>query len=94
MFLRKEPDARLVARARDGNVEAFNALVTRWEKRLYNYLLRLLGNREDSLDLCQEAFLKAYRGLGTLADSEKFPQWLFRDIELAYRLLERYEIGM
>lgn len=78
MFLRKEPDARLVARARDGNVEAFNALVTRWEKRLYNYLLRLLGNREDSLDLCQEAFLKAYRSLGTLADSEKFPQWLFR----------------
>ena len=78
MFLRTEPDAQLVARARKGDVEAFNHLVSRWEKRLYNYLLRLLGNREDSLDLSQEAFLKAYQSLATLADPEKFPQWLFR----------------
>lgn len=78
MFLRTEPDAKLVARAQKGDVEAFNALVSRWEKRLYNYLLRLLGNREDSLDLCQDAFLKAYRSLRTLEAPEKFPQWLFR----------------
>ena len=78
MFGQTEPDAQLVRRARKGEVEAFNALVSRWEKRLYNYLLRLVRNREDSLDLCQEAFLKAYRSLGTLDDAEKFPQWLFR----------------
>ncbi|MBI4465022.1 MAG: sigma-70 family RNA polymerase sigma factor, partial [Acidobacteria bacterium] len=66
------------ARARRGDVEAFNVLISRWEKRLYNYLLGLLRNREDSLDLCQEAFLKAYQSLKTLEDSEKFPQWLFR----------------
>ncbi len=78
LFLRKESDARLVARIRDGNVEAFNALFTRWGKRIYNDLLCLLGNREDSPDLCQEAFLKAYRSLGALADSEKFPHRLFR----------------
>jgi RNA polymerase sigma-70 factor (ECF subfamily) len=63
-------------------VEAFNCLVSRWEKRLYNYLLRLLsgrpGYREDSLDLAQEAFLKAYQSIGTLQDAEKFPHWLFR----------------
>ena len=78
MFGQTEPDAQLVRRARKGEVEAFNALVSRWEKRLYNYLLRLVRHREDSLDLCQEAFLKAYRSLGTLDDAEKFPQWLFR----------------
>ena len=78
MFGQTEPDAQLVRRARQGEVEAFNALVSRWEKRLYNYLLRLVRNREDSLDLCQEAFLKAYRSLGALEDAEKFPQWLFR----------------
>ncbi len=63
-------------------MEAFNCLVSRWEKRLYNYLLRLLsgqpGYREDSLDLAQEAFLKAYQSIGTLQDAEKFPNWLFR----------------
>ena len=73
-----ESDGRLVARARKGDVTAFNHLISRWEKRLYNYLLRLVRNREDSLDLCQEAFLKAYQSLATLEDSEKFPHWLFR----------------
>jgi RNA polymerase sigma-70 factor, ECF subfamily len=78
LFESIESDGRLVARARKGDVEAFNHLISRWEKRLYNYLLRLVRHREDSLDLCQEAFLKAYRSLATLEDSEKFPQWLFR----------------
>ena len=57
----------------------------RWEKRLYNYLLRLVSgagsrtrSREDALDLAQEAFLKAYQNIGTLADAEKFPSWLYR----------------
>jgi RNA polymerase sigma-70 factor (ECF subfamily) len=75
---RTEPDATLVRRARRGDLDAFNALVSRWEKRLYNYLLRLLRNREDALDQCQEAFFKAYRSLASLEDAEKFPQWLFR----------------
>jgi RNA polymerase sigma-70 factor (ECF subfamily) len=75
-------------------VEAFNCLVSRWEKRLYNYLLRLLsgqpGCREDSLDLCQEAFLKAYQSIATLQDEEKFPQWLFRIAHnLAFSQLRR-----
>jgi len=75
---RTEPDAKLVRRARRGDLDAFNTLVSRWEKRLYNYLLRLLRNREDALDQCQEAFFKAYRSLASLEDAEKFPQWLFR----------------
>jgi len=75
---RTEPDAKLVRRARRGDLDAFNALVSHWEKRLYNYLLRLLRNREDALDICQEAFFKAYRNLSALEDAEKFPQWLFR----------------
>lgn len=90
LFLRTESDAQLVARTRKGDVEAFNYLVSRWEKRLYNYLLRLVGNREDSLDLCQEAFLKAYQGLRTLEHAEKFPGWLYRIAHnLAYSHLRR-----
>ena len=78
MFHATESDGRLVVQAREGDVEAFNRLISRWEKRLYNYLLSLIRNREDALDLCQDAFLKAYRSLSALEDSEKFPQWLFR----------------
>ena len=92
MFGQTEPDAQLVRRARRGDLEAFNALVSRWEKRLYNYLLRLLRHREDSLDVCQEAFFKAYRSLATLEEAEKFPQWLFRIAHnLAFSHLRRNE---
>jgi RNA polymerase sigma-70 factor (ECF subfamily) len=85
LFARSESDAQLVARTRKGDVEAFNHLVARWEKRLFNYLLRLISGagprrnaREDALDLAQETFLKAYRSIGTLADEGKFPSWLYR----------------
>ena len=89
---RTEPDAKLVRRARRGDLDAFNALVSRWEKRLYNYLLRLLRNREDALDQCQEAFFKAYRSLASLEDAEKFPQWLFRIAHnLAFSHLRQHE---
>ena len=78
MLFRTAEDSELVDRAAHGEVDAYNVLVSRWEKKLYNYLLRTTGNREDAQDLAQEAFLKAYRGLVRLGDVEKFPQWLFR----------------
>ena len=78
LIFREVEDRDLVLAARKGNVDAYNRLVSRWEKRLYNYLLRVVKNREDALDLCQETFLKAYRYLGKLDDVGRFPQWLFR----------------
>ena len=71
-------DRELVESAQRGDLQAFNALVARWEPKVYNYLLRCTGNRDDALDLCQEAFFKAYRGLGGLAAADRFPSWLFR----------------
>ena len=58
MIFRAVEDADLIERAARGAVEAFNLLVSRWEKRVYNYLLRITGNREDALDLTQDVFLK------------------------------------
>jgi RNA polymerase sigma-70 factor, ECF subfamily len=78
LLFRTAGDDELVGRALRGDVEAYNLLVSRWEKRVYNYLLRITGNREDAMDLAQEAFFKAYRSLSTLGEAEKFPSWLFR----------------
>lgn len=78
MLFRSVGDKELVERARRGDVESYNVLVSRWEKKIFNYLLRLTGNREDALDLSQETFFKAYQGLKTLDDVEKFPPWLYR----------------
>ena len=59
MIFREVEDRDLIAKARRGDVEGYNLLVSRWEKCVFNYLLRLVSNREDALDLCQDTFLKA-----------------------------------
>jgi RNA polymerase sigma-70 factor (ECF subfamily) len=59
-------------------VEAYNLLISRWEKRVYNYLLRIVRNREEALDLSQDVFLKAYQNLRKLEDPARFAPWLYR----------------
>ncbi len=78
MIFRAVEDADLIQQAARGGVEAFNLLVSRWEKRVYNYLLRITGNREDALDLTQDVFLKAYQNLRKLDDPGRFAPWLYR----------------
>jgi RNA polymerase sigma-70 factor, ECF subfamily len=78
LIFREVEDRDLIAKARRGDVEAYNLLVSRWEKRVFNYLLRLVSNREDALDVSQEAFLKAYQNLPKLDDPARFSSWLFR----------------
>ena len=78
MIFRAVEDADLIQRVRRGDVEAFNHLVSRWEKRVFNYLLRLTGSPDDSLDLSQDVFLKAYQNIRKLDDTARFGPWLFR----------------
>jgi RNA polymerase sigma-70 factor (ECF subfamily) len=78
LIFREVEDRDLIAKARRGDVSSYNLLVSRWEKRVFNYLLRLVRDREDALDLSQEVFLKAYQNLGKLDDAGRFGPWLFR----------------
>ncbi len=78
MIFREVEDRDLIAKARTGDVEGYNLLVSRWEKRVFNYLLRLVSNREDAMDLSQDVFLKAYQNLPKLDDPGRFSAWLFR----------------
>lgn len=78
MIFREVEDRDLVAKAGRGDVDAFNLLVSRWERRVFNYILRLVGNREDALDLTQDVFLKAYQNVGKLDDHSRFAPWLYR----------------
>jgi RNA polymerase sigma-70 factor, ECF subfamily len=78
LIFRAVEDTDLIRRARRGDVEAYNLLISRWEKRVYNYLLRIAGDREEALDLSQDVFLKAYQNLRKLDDPARFAGWLFR----------------
>ena len=79
MIFRAVEDTDLISRLRkQGDVEAFNLLVSRWEKRVFNYLLRLTANSDDALDLTQDAFLKAWQNISKLDDATRFGPWLYR----------------
>ena len=90
MIFREVEDRDLIAKASRGNVDAYNVLVSRWEKRVFNYLLRLVRDREDALDISQDVFLKAYQSLKKLDDASRFAPWLYRIAHNeAYSLLRR-----
>jgi len=78
LIFRAVEDTDLIRQAAAGSVESYNLLVSRWEKRVYNYVLRITGNREDALDLAQDVFLKAYQNLRKLDDPGRFAPWLYR----------------
>ncbi|MEP6620161.1 MAG: sigma-70 family RNA polymerase sigma factor [bacterium] len=61
-----------------GDVEAFSRLVDRHYDRCARIALRILGNREDAEEAIQDAFLRAYRALGSYEDRERFSAWLTR----------------
>lgn len=72
-----EAEAELLQRARRGDLDAFNGLVTAYEGTVYSLCYRLLGQRQAAEDATQEAFLAAWRGIGGLR-GDAFRPWLLR----------------
>ncbi|MBL7136000.1 MAG: sigma-70 family RNA polymerase sigma factor [Candidatus Marinimicrobia bacterium] len=71
-------DEILIERFLSGDVSAFNTLVWRWEKQIYNFILRYLGDYELAKDVMQRTFIRAYKGLSKLKDKKRFSTWLFQ----------------
>jgi len=71
-------DAELVARCLAGETAAFDALVERHRRQVYQVCYRFAGNHEDASDLAQDVFLRAYRALGTFKGQSAFATWLYR----------------
>ena len=73
-----DPDSTLVARCLAGEREAFEPLVRRYQRPLYNVALRVLGDREEARDVVQDAFLRAYAKLSTFDSRHRFFSWVYR----------------
>ena len=71
-------DADCVARCLEGQTDAFEELVRRYEKPLYNGCLRIVGNSEDAQDIVQTVFLKTYENLARYEPNRKFFSWIYR----------------
>jgi RNA polymerase sigma-70 factor (ECF subfamily) len=68
----------LVKAAKAGDLSAFEALVNRYERRIFRLAMNITQNREDAEDVMQEAFLKAFEHLGDFEGHSRFYTWLVR----------------
>jgi len=66
----------LIAKCQEGDRQAFNRLVMRYQNLVYNFLYRLAPNRDDVDDLAQEVFVKVYHSMKKLRDRTQFKSWL------------------
>jgi RNA polymerase sigma-70 factor (ECF subfamily) len=71
-------DQELIALCLKGQTDAFGELVTRYQERLYNTLLSVLGSAEDARDVAQDAFVNAFQKLHSFRGRSAFYSWLFR----------------
>jgi RNA polymerase sigma-70 factor (ECF subfamily) len=71
-------EAQLVAAAKTGDLNAFDQLVSRYERKIFRLTMHITQNREDAEDAMQEAFLKSYEHLPNFQGDSRFYTWLVR----------------
>ena len=73
-----DQDLRIVERCLGGDPDAFEGILERYERPVYNAIVRMGADREEARDICQQAFLKVYQHLDTYDRSRRFFSWLYR----------------
>ena len=71
-------ESALVARAKEGDVEAFSELISHYDRRVFRMAKQITQNDDDAEDVLQETFLKAYTHLDNFQGNSKFYTWLVR----------------
>ena len=74
----REVDQELVARVQRGDRKAFDLLVLKYKKKVANLVSRYVRDQSETLDVTQEAFIKAYRALPNFRGESAFYTWLYR----------------
>ncbi len=75
-------DSGLVERARGGDLYALDIVLRRYENKIFSYLCRMLGNRQDAEDATQETLMNAHHALKKYREQGQFRSWIYR---IAYR---------
>jgi len=71
-------DAELIARCREGEENACRTLVRRYEKKAFWIAFEMVGDRDDALDIVQEAFVRVFRSIDRFDTRKNFYTWLYR----------------
>ncbi|MDF3127883.1 sigma-70 family RNA polymerase sigma factor [Kiritimatiellaeota bacterium B1221] len=72
------PDSHWVQEARQGDLQAFDYLMSKYQGRIYALLYNMTSNKEDAEDLLQDVFLKAYKALPKFKAQSSFYTWIYR----------------
>ena len=78
MLVMEQTDATLVQRTLRGETAAYNVLVQRYQRQVYNLAYRMVGSAEDAGDMVQETFLRAYGALASFRQDASFLTWLYK----------------
>lgn len=71
-------DEHLLELALHGDGACFGELAERWQRKIFSFVCRYVGNVEEAQDLTQDTFAKAFQNLDRLADPARFPSWLYK----------------
>jgi len=71
-------EQRIIEKVQQGNANAFSYLVEKYQHVVFSIALKVLKNREEAEEMAQEAFIKAYRSIGSFQGRAKFSTWLYR----------------
>jgi RNA polymerase sigma-70 factor (ECF subfamily) len=71
-------DKTLIQLCKQGDRDAFDELMRRYEKRVFNFAYRMSGSYDDASDVTQEAFLRVFNSIGTFRGDAVFTTWLYR----------------
>jgi len=74
----RDSDWVVVQRVQSGDVAAFDELVIKYRERIYSVIYNLTSNKEDSYDLSQDSFIKAFQSIGRFQGKSSFFTWLYR----------------
>lgn len=77
-YVRDRSDEELIDSVLKGNIRDFDALIERWQKPLFNFVMRFMNSEEEARDACQDTFVNAYRNLAKFKKQSRFSSWLFK----------------
>lgn len=80
----RQDEGIIIERCKQGDLSAFDDLVRRYEKQVYNFAYRMTGNYDDASDIASEAFIKVFNAIESFRGDANFSTWLFRIVTNLY----------
>ncbi len=82
--LSRAEEQALIERCKSGEARAFDELVERYQKRVYNFAFGIAGNQDDANDVAQEAFVRVLTSIQTFRGDANFTTWIYRIVTNVY----------